>query len=386
MPISDDRVQTSGIPQGSARMTAVPPRDPLPYSPAFEIPEVDESKVAGEIVRTMRGIAETVARDARRAFRPVHAKSHGFVIGQFEVFDGLAPPWAQGLFAHPGRWPVVMRLSTTPGDLLPDRVSTPRGIALKVIGVPGDRVAGSEGDVTQDFVMVNGRVFPAPGAAGFAKKLKLLAATTNRAPGLKSVLSAALRGVESLLAKTGHESSALKVLGGHPATHILGETFFSQVPLLYGRYMAKFSLAPASGSLKALTGARIDLHHDDAIREAVSAHFAGQGGEWELRAQLCTSLDRMPIEDASVEWPESESPFVPVARIRADPQTTWSPRLVAMVDEGMSFTPWHAIAAHRPLGSVMRVRKVAYDAAAKFRAERNGVRITEPRMLPSIED
>lgn len=366
-------------------MSAVPLREPLPYSPAFEIPEPDEVETARRIVRTMRGIAETVAGDAHRAFRPVHAKSHGFVFGELKVLEGLAPPYAQGLFARSGNWPVVMRLSTTPGDLLPDRVSTPRGIALKIIGVDGERVSGSEGDITQDFVMVNGRVFPAPGAKGFANKLQLLAATTNRAPRLKTLLSAALRGVESLLARTGHESSALKVLGGHPATNILGETFFSQVPLLYGRYMAKVSLAPASESLKALTGAPIDLHHDDAIREAVSAHFANQGGEWDLRVQLCTSLERMPIEDASVEWPESESPFVPVARIRANPQTTWSPRLAAMVDEGMSFTPWHAIAAHRPLGSVMRVRKFVYDAAAKFRAERNVVPISEPRVLPAIE-
>lgn len=366
-------------------MTAVPPLDPLPYSHGFEVPEPDESRTAQEIVRTMRGIAETVARDERRACRPVHAKNHGFIFGEFQVLEGLSPPYAQGLFAHPGRWPVIMRLSTTPGDLLPDRVSTPRGIALKVIGVPGERVEGSEDDVTQDFVMVNGRVFPAPGAKGFAKKLRLLAATTDRIPHLKNVLSAALRGAESLLEKTGHESSALKVLGGHPATNILGETFFSQVPLLYGRYMAKISLAPASESLKLLTGARIDLHRDDAIREAVSAHFAAQGGEWELRVQLCTSLERMPIEDASVEWPESESPFVPVARIRANPQTTWSARRVAMVDEGMSFTPWHALAAHRPLGSVMRVRKIAYQAAAAFRAERNGVRFTEPRELPAPE-
>lgn len=361
-------------------------REPLPYSPAFEVPEEDELETAGEIVKTMRRIAETVARDEGRAFRPVHAKSHGFVFAELEVREGLSPHHAQGLFAKPGRWPVVIRLSTTPGDLLPDKVSTPRGLALKIVGVTGDRVDGSEGEVTQDFVLVNGPVFPAPGAKGFAKKLQLLAATTDRVPHLKNVLAAALRGAETLLEKTGHESSTLKVLGGHPATHILGETFYSQVPLLYGRYMAKVSLAPASGSLTALTGQRIDLTHDDALREAVSAHFAGQGGEWDLRVQLCTDLARMPIEDASVQWPESESPFVPVARIRALPQTTWSTRRVAMVDEGMSFHPWHALAAHRPLGSVMRVRKIAYQMAARFRAERNGLRIIEPRELPLLED
>jgi len=48
-----------------------------------------------------------------------------------------------------------MRFSTLPGDVLDDSVSTPRGLAMKVIGVEGERLEGSEGDVTQDFVLIN---------------------------------------------------------------------------------------------------------------------------------------------------------------------------------------------------------------------------------------
>jgi hypothetical protein len=55
-----------------------------------------------------------------------------------------------------------MRLSTTPGDILPDDVSTPRAMAIKIIGVEGERLPGTEGDVTQDFVMVNGPAFNKP--------------------------------------------------------------------------------------------------------------------------------------------------------------------------------------------------------------------------------
>ena len=45
----------------------------------------------------------------------------------------------------------------------------------------------------------------------------------------------------------------------------------------------------------------------------------------------------------------------------------------------MAFSPWHGVAAHRPLGSIMRVRKVVYEGSAKFRSERNGCPIHEPR-------
>ncbi len=35
--------------------------------------------------------------------------------------------------------------------------------------------------------------------------------------------------------------------------------------------------------------------------------------------QLCTDLDAMPVEDASVVWPEDKSPHVAVARITVKP-------------------------------------------------------------------
>ena len=100
--------------------------------------------------------------------------------------------------------------------------------------------------------------------------------------------------------------------------------------------------------------------------------------------QLCTDLDKMPVEDASVEWPEQDSPYVAVARISVPPQQAWSEARSAAVDDGYSFSPWHGLAAHQPLGSVMRARKAAYQASAEFRAERNGRPLAEPTELDSL--
>lgn len=359
--------------------------EPLRYEPSHESLEDDESKTTQELKEALHRISETVHKDEGHAYRSVHAKSHGLLLAELKVLDGLPERLAQGLFAKPGTYPVAMRFSTTPGDLLDDAVSTPRGVALKVVGVEGDRVSGSEGDVTQDFVLVNGPVFSAPTAKAFLRPLKLLAATTDKAPGLKKVLSAALRGLETLVEKAGGEVATFKTMGGHPATHILGETFYTQVPLLHGPYMAKLSLAPVSAELVALTGTLLDLGDGpDVIREAVLQHFAHNGGEWELRVQLCTDLEAMPIEDASVEWPEDRSPFVTVARLSARPQVAWSAARSAAVDDGMSFSPWHALAAHRPIGSIMRVRKAVYEMAAQFRSNANGVSVDEPTALTSL--
>ena len=115
-------------------------QEPIEFRSDMEHVEEDEAEVAIAIGRTMRGIAETVLQDEGQAERGVHAKSHGIVLGELRVHDGLPPSLAQGLFAKPATYPVVMRLSTIPGDLLDDRVSVPRGVALKVVGVEGERL------------------------------------------------------------------------------------------------------------------------------------------------------------------------------------------------------------------------------------------------------
>ncbi|KQV36831.1 catalase family protein [Massilia sp. Root335] len=360
---------------------------PIPYEPAFETPEDDEAQTAFDLQTTMRSISTKTYEDSGRALRSVHAKTHGLLLGELTVEAGLPEAYAQGLFAAPGTYPVVMRLSTTPGDILGDDVSTPRGMAIKIVGVPGARVEGSENDVTQDFVLVNGPVFNAPTAKRFLGGARLLAATTDKAPNLKRLFSAAARGTEHALEAVGAESATIKALGGHPETHPLGDTYYSQAPILYGRYMAKVQVAPVAPALTALAGSPVDLEdRPDGLRDAVVGHFAGQGGEWEVRVQLCTDLDTMPIEDASVEWPQAASPYVTVARLRAPPQKAYGDTLARRIDEGMQFNPWHALAAHRPLGSIMRVRKAVYAMSKRFRAERNGIAIAEPRDLDGLRE
>jgi hypothetical protein len=358
---------------------------PLRFEPHFEVPERDEARTTTDMNAIFHKIQQKVFEDTGHAYRGVHAKSHGILRGELHVAPNLPTALAQGVFAKCHTYPLVMRLSTVPGDILDDAVSTPRAIALKIIGVEGARLPSSENDITQDFIFVNGPAFGAPTAHAFAKNLKLVAATTDKAPGLKKMLSAVFRGAEKVSEALGHESSTLLSLGGHPETNPLGDTYYSQTPFLYGDYAVKLSLAPVSPALVALKKAPVDLKgKPNGLREALLAHFAVQGGDWELRVQFCTDLKTMPIEDASKVWPEDVSPFITVGRIRVDSQTAWSPARSAAVDDGMAFNPWHGLAAHRPLGSVNRVRKMVYETAARFRAERDGVSVAEPRNLDNF--
>jgi hypothetical protein len=255
-------------------------------------------------------------------------------------------------------------------------------MALKILDVDGDRLPGSENSTSQDFVMVNGKEFNSPSGKAFLKNLKLLAATTDRMEGAKELLSKALRGVEAVLEAVGTESATLKTMGGNPYTHILGESFFAQLPLRHGDYIAKFAIVPASESLKALEGVTVDTgKDDDAIRHAVQGFFESQTAVWELQVQLCTDLEAMPVEGIDA-WDEEKSSFVTVARITAKPQTAWTEDRAKAVDDGMHFSPWNGIAAHQPLGSIMRLRKLAYQRSAAFRSQRNETPVTEPLTCP----
>jgi len=366
-------------------MTHTAPAAPLPYQASFEKPEDGEAETIHGLIETLEKISHTTFEDTKHGLRGVHAKSHGLLTGEVRVLDNLPPVLAQGLFSTGGSYPAVLRLSTVPGDVLDDKVSTPRALAIKLIGVEGERLPGSEGDTTQDFVMVNGPAFGAPDAKHFLKNLKLLASTTDKGESLKKAFSALARGTEKLVEAFGGKSGTIIAMGGHPETNILGETFYSQVPSLYGPYIAKFSIAPASSGLKALSDAPVDLHDKpNGIRDAVNAYFAQNDALWELRVQLCTDIDAMPIEDASVPWPEDKSPFITVAHISVPRQVAWSEARSAAIDDGMSFSPWHGLAAHRPIGSIMRVRKVVYDTMSKLRARQNKVSVTEPMSLPAV--
>ncbi len=370
----------------------------LAYTPSVEKPEPNEHVTFDELSRTMQHITRTMASRYRHAYRPVHAKSHGVLVGTLEVLPGLAPELAQGLFAAPGSYPVVMRFSTNPGDMLADNVSSPRGLAVKVLNVKGEQLPSNVAATTQDFVCINANAFAAPNAAGFLKTLKTLDKTLETPEGVKHAVSVAAQTVNTVLKAVHLPSAALESLGA-PATHILGESFSTVAPLRYGAYVAKVGFAPASENLKELTGKHVDLGADyNALEEMIKRFFRSETGVWEVKVQLALAEDSaleekeksFPIEKADTEWPEADksdkpgSPWVPVARITVASQDSYSDARQLFVDEQLSFTPWHALVAHQPLGNIMRSRLKAYEEASKYRAQRNGRTIAEPKNIEEV--
>ena len=353
---------------------------PLHYSPDLEKPTPQEEEDIAAILKSMAAIGASLDDHYRHAVRSVHTKNHGIAVGELTIESNLAPHLAQGLFATPKTFPVLARFSTNPGDILPDSVSTARGLALKIVGIENEAmVAGHENESTQDFLFVDGPVLGAVGPGDFRKQMELFEKHLNDPVQLKEAISAGSRAANGVLTAIGKPSTLLATMGGHPAEHPLGAQFFNQAPVRYGDYVAKFSLVPESPELKALTGTKIEYTEFSALREIIANYFATNGGTWLLKVQLAADLEKTPIEDMSKPWKESDAPFETVARLTLPPQPTDSPQRRAYADDKISFDPWHALEAHRPLGGIQRARRVAYRTLAKERFDRNDHPFTEPR-------
>jgi hypothetical protein len=366
-------------------MTDTAGHAPIHFTPSVEVRPDDEAQTIQGLGEQVKAIQDKTLADYGSAMRGVHAKGHAIVEGTLEVLPNLPPELAQGLFSTPGTFETLLRFSTLPGDILDDSVSVPRGLGLKLLGVPGERLAGSEQDETQDFVLVNGPAFASSTPKTFLANLKLLAATTDRAEGFKKAFSATMQTVDAVLETVGIASPTVQTLGGAPNTHPLGETYYSQVPIRYGDFIAKVSLAPMSPNLTDLTGDKINTSdRPDALREDMRDTLIEADSIWELRVQLCTDLEKMPVEDASALWDEKLSPFRAVARLTVPAQVGWEQGVSNSKENGTSFNPWHGIAAFQPLGGINRARKPVYDQSVAFRGSHNGCPIHEPRSLAEI--
>ena len=359
---------------------------PVRYLPDVETIKDDENGTIRQLEEQFRHIQETTSQDYKHAVRAVHAKAHGIARGTLTVEDGLPPELAQGLFARPGSYEAIARISTNPGDLLDDSISVPRGFALKVLGVEGERLPGSEGDTTQDFILVNGPAFAAPDADGFLANLKMLAKTTDTAEGAKKALSATLRTLNAGLSAVGVEAPKIQQMGGAPQVHPLGETYYSQTPFRYGDHIAKWQLTPVSPELTSLAKETVNTSgRPDALREEVRRGLVEAGGTWELRVQLNTDLDKMPVEDPTKPWDETESPFRTVATLSVPAQISWEHGASDATDDRLSYNIWHGLAAHRPLGNINRARNDTYVESARFRGGFNRCPMHEPRSLADLE-
>lgn len=356
------------------------------YDDTIEVKQPNEDGLIDQIVASIARVNHRVFDKHRHALRDAHAKSHGVLRGDLSVYDGLPTPLQQGVFRVPRIYPIIVRFSTGPGDIRHDRMPAVRGMAIKLIGVAGQQVLpGRDRHTTQDFLLTNMPVLPFGDVAAYWRMQQTLERRTDDPDIVRRLLAPLAKQANRVLLRLGRASPTFAALS-IPNTHILGETFYSMAAHRYGAYVAKVSAAPLSANVRQLVGRPIDTRNPSALRDLVVDFFRREHAEYELRVQLCTDLGRMPVEDAAIEWSETQSPYRAVARITLPPQDTYSPARRIYADDVLEFNPWHCTVEHRPLGSINRARRTAYEASARFRHAMNAQPRIEPDDIKALPD
>lgn len=97
------------------------------YRGDIETIEPDEEEMHRQTIEVMTEGQNITRGKYGKAVRISHAKTHGLLKGKLLVEDGLPAELAQGVFANPGRFPVIVRMTTSPGKFTDDsKVSTGR--------------------------------------------------------------------------------------------------------------------------------------------------------------------------------------------------------------------------------------------------------------------
>ena len=334
-----------------------------PVADQEQIP-ADESSFTQAIIEDAVRVVEQ-HRDNTRVLRDAHAKAHGCLKAQVSVISDLDSDLQHGVFSEPGKiWQAWVRLSN--GNAYPqfDRARDARGMAIKLLDVPGEKLSKSpQHALEQDFVMFNHPAFFVRDVAEYKSNF------AAQAEG-KKVL-AFFPSWDPRSWEVRHLIIALKTLAPAPESPI-ASTYNSIAPFKLGPLNIKYRVIPAPENCPYYELPEQNQDLPNFLRNAlyqqlsldrVPACFA-------LQVQRQNPAYYMPIEDPSVEWDESISAFETVANIQL-PAQDFDSREQNMFCDNLSFNPWHSLPEHQPIGGINRLRKAVYEAVSAYRLDRN---------------
>ncbi|MFD8460552.1 peroxidase family protein [Streptomyces antimycoticus] len=313
-----------------------------------------DSPGAPQLLRPFRAKAALSVENARLRFR-----------------DDLPPELCVG-YARPGaEYPAVVRLSSASGTERHDTTPDLRRMAVRVQAGPEE---------THDLLATS---FPVSHAAdvhefvAFAKATAGAGSTVEKAFGLFVRLPLAVG-----WATADRMRRNVRIATRHTVGSLARETFWSRGAILWGPAgPVRYQLRPAPGGTAAPPPDRGD---PDYLDRELAMRLSTGDIAFELCVQRYLDDRRTPVEDGSVEWPESDAPVVPVAVLTVPCQDLDSARARAAARrvEPLTFNPWHTTEEFRPLGNLNRARKAAYEVAA---AHRLGLRLPATEPGPTAE-
>jgi hypothetical protein len=317
----------------------------------------DEQQHIESLIRRLRAKME---RDyaAGRMLRDAHPKMHGCVAGELSIEPGLPEHLRIGIFAQTRSYPAWIRFSNQSGTVAPDSKGDIRGVAIKLMDVPGPKLqSDAPEEHTHDFILISEDRFVTKDVAQFDA---LVGALTSGPLQIVWFFLRHPRALRNLWVSLKH------------CTQPLGIRYFSVAPYALGSRAIKYALTPheAAGPVP----------HDDSpdhLRAAMVDRLSRGGVTFDFSIQMQVDPVSMPIEDPGVRWDEARSPFRKVATLTI-PSQLFDTAERREFGDNLSFNPWRCLAEHRPLGGISRARRQVYQALSEFRHAHNHAPRVEP--------
>ena len=306
--------------------------------------------------------AESIVEGLKTTYaaRGVHAKGHACVKAYVDVISDINPQLKYGVFAKAGsRYKSWIRFSNSGSDMAnaDDRAKDARGMAIKLLNI-GENLNHKKnlnGDNTQEFIAHNSPAFFVTSVSDYNQFV-----ATKGDPGYF------VQGYNPFKWRL-RELWQLITAFAPPPKSPLWTQYFSNTAYKLGPHNIKFMMQSCE-SPKNIAAEKTD--DPDFLKNTLAKELASRDTCMLLMVQLQNADKKMPIEDATILWRESDSPFLPVAKITILKQTFNTPKQQQFC-ENLSFSPWNALEEHRPIGALNRARKWAYAASASYRHQTN---------------
>jgi len=333
---------------------------------AEEHPLPNEAELIKEIISQVTQFMSThYPTGVRPAFRQAHAKAHGVVKAEFHVESELSDDTRLGVFQPGVTYDAWVRFSNSDSTPQDDRKGGVRGMAIKLMGVRGKKLLQDETDATtQDFLLVNCPIFFSPDVADFLAFIQSTVRFGDKLGPLVYALGSPLVRLPNLVRMMTRTSTVANVLTA---------SYWSASPYRLGSSAVKYATRPWDRDRPWRKGSSPNF-----LAEAMAEYLAKYEARFDFLVQFQTDSKKMPIEDSTVEWNESDSPFIKVATIRI-PRQDFTLDTQKKFGENLSFTPWHSLPEHQPIGSMNRIRQATYQAMSDLRHKMNQVPKQEPR-------
>ena len=114
-------------------------------------------------------------------------------------------------------------------------------------------------------------------------------------------------------------------------------------------------------------------------RDHLHDYYSSNAATYTLRAQFASDTSKHAVEDASTEWDTNTAPWHDLATVEFPAQETFSAERRVWWEDTIALSPWNGIKAHRPLGSINRLRRTVYAMSRAKRQEGNSKVVSFPR-------